>query len=211
VALFGRPEGGGPWGWRIEGHHLSLHFTLVGDRVASTPAFFGAHPARVRNGRQRGLRVLAHEEDLGRALFASLTPAQRARAQIAAEAPFDLVTAASRRVSLSRTEGIPAAELSDRQRGALLELVALYTGDLAPELADEHMARIRAAGIEKLHFAWAGSAEPGESHYYRVHGPTHLVEYDNRGGDHIHRVLRDLERDFGGELLAEHLERDHAR
>lgn len=206
VAIFGTP-GAGAWGWRFEGHHLSLNVTL-GREVATTPAFFGANPARVADGPARGLRVLAAEEDLGRALYASLTVEQRRRATFAASAPADIVTRASRRVALARFEGLPAADLTPEQRTALLRLIEVYAETFQPDFARAHLARIRAAGVERVYFAWAGDTAPGQSHYYRIHGPTHVIEYDNRGGDHIHTVFRDLEHDFGDGHLARHL-RDH--
>jgi hypothetical protein len=207
VALFGKP-GAPPWGWRFEGHHLSLHFT-IGGGVATTPAFLGANPARVGDGERRGLRVLAAEEDRGRAFYIALDPQQRRAATLSDTAPSDIVTEASRRVTLKRFEGLPAADMSDEQRAALMQLVQIYAENFQPELAAAHLDRIRSAGVERLHFAWAGSDRPGQSHYYRIHGPTHVIEYDNRGGNHIHTVFRDLENDFGDGLLARHLGRDH--
>ena len=211
VLLFGEPADAAPWGWRFEGHHLSLSFTQVGQEVASTPAFFGANPARVPSGPDRGLRVLAEEEDTGRALFAMLTAAQQERARIAGRAPDDIVTGNDRRARLARFEGLPAADMTPAQRDQLLRLIAVYTGNLHPDLARAHLARIEGAGIERVCFAWAGSVEPGRGHYYRIHGPTHLIEYDNRGGNHIHTVFRDLENDFGEDLLARHLREGHDR
>lgn len=208
LALFGDP-GKAPWGFRFEGHHLSLNFTQAGQAVSTTPAFFGANPAEVPSGPQKGLRVLAAEEDLARALLASLTDAQRKRAVIAATAPLDLVTEASRRAALASFEGLPAAEMTPPQRAALLRLAGVYAHNFPDDIAHGHLERIERAGVERLHFAWAGSAEPRQAHYYRIHGPTHLIEYDNRGGDHIHTVFRDLQNDFGDSLLAQHLQRGH--
>lgn len=208
LALFGDP-GKDPWGFRFEGHHLSLNFTQAGQAVSTTPAFFGANPAEVPSGPQKGLRVLAAEEDLARALLASLTDAQRKRAIIAATAPLDLVTEASRRAALASFEGLPAAEMTPPQRAALLRLAGVYAHNFPDDIARAHLTRIERAGVERLHFAWAGSAEPRQAHYYRIHGPTHLIEYDNRGGDHIHTVFRDLQDDFGDSLLAQHLQRGH--
>jgi hypothetical protein len=177
--------------------------------VATTPAFLGANPAEVPSGPRKGLRVLAVEEDLGRAFLASLTPAQRERAVIAATAPLDLVTEASRRAALASFEGLPAAEMTPAQRAALMRLLGVYAHNFPDDIAHGHLDRIERAGVERLHFAWAGSAAPKQSHYYRIHGPTHLIEYDNRGGDHIHTVFRDLQDDFGDSLLARHLQEGH--
>lgn len=209
LALFGEPGLEIPWGFRFEGHHLSLNLTAAGRALATTPAFLGANPAEVPSGPQKGLRVLAIEEDLGRAFLASLTPAQRKRAVISATAPLDLVTEASRRAVLAGFEGLPAAEMTPTQRAALMRLIGVYAHNFPNDIADGHLHRIERAGVERLHFAWAGSAAPKESHYYRIHGPTHLIEYDNRGGDHIHTVFRDLNDDFGDSLLARHLQEGH--
>jgi hypothetical protein len=209
LALFGEPGPKVPWGFRFEGHHLSLNVTAAGVAVATTPTFLGANPAEVPSGPRKGLRILAPEEDLGRAFLASLTPAQRKRAVIAAAAPLDLVTEASRRAALAGFEGLPAAEMTPTQRAALMRLVGVYAHNFPDDIAHGHLHRIERAGIERLHFAWAGSAAPKESHYYRIHGPTHLIEYDNRGGDHIHTVFRDLQDDFGDSLLARHLQEGH--
>ncbi len=209
VAVFGQPGAEGPWGWRFEGHHLSLNFTHAHGRVSSTPAFFGANPARVPSGRHRGLRVLAEEEDLGRALLVSLTDEQRRRAVLSSSAPSDIVTEASRRVSLDGFEGLPASQMTAEQRAALHKLIEVYVHNFQPELARGHLDRMEAAGLDRIHFSWAGGDRPGQSHYYRIHGPTHVIELDNRGGDHIHSVLRDLEHDFGDGLLARHLREHH--
>ncbi|WP_437689820.1 DUF3500 domain-containing protein [Sorangium sp. So ce176] len=209
VAVFGQPGPLGPWGFRFEGHHVSLNFTSAGRAVATTPAFLGANPAEVPSGPRKGLRVLAVEEDLGRAFLASLTPAQRQRAVIAPTAPPDLVTEASRRAALPGFDGLPAAEMTPTQRAALIRLLEVYARNFPDAVAQGHLRRIERAGVERLHFAWAGSAAPKQSHYYRIHGPTHLIEYDNRGGDHIHTVFRDLQDDFGDSLLAQHLQQGH--
>ncbi|WP_437623142.1 DUF3500 domain-containing protein [Sorangium sp. So ce1151] len=209
LALFGQPGHQAPWGLRFEGHHISLNFTSAGHAVATTPAFLGANPAEVPSGPRKGLRVLASEEDLGRAFLASLTPAQRQRAVIAPAAPLDIVTEASRRAALPSFDGLPAAEMTPAQRAALIRLLEVYARNFPDDVADGHLDRIARAGVERLHFAWAGSAAPKQPHYYRIHGPTHLIEYDNRGGDHIHTVFRDLQDDFGDSLLARHLQEGH--
>jgi len=157
VAVFGRPGSQAPWGWRFEGHHLSLNFTEAGGHIASTPAFFGANPARVGSGKNRGLRVLAAEEDLGSALFASLTDEQRGRAVLSRSAPSDIVTEASRRVSLAHFEGLPASAMTAEQRAALRRLIEVYVENLQPDLAREHLQRMEAAP------AWAASTSPGRA------------------------------------------------
>ncbi|HYE18391.1 MAG TPA: DUF3500 domain-containing protein [Tepidisphaeraceae bacterium] len=213
-SLFGKP--GDPkeaWGWRVEGHHFCANFTVVhGKGAAGGPAFFGTNPGEVRDGPKKGLRVLAEEEDLGRALVKSLTPDQQKKAIISATAYKDILTMADREAKLKAGfEGIPFGELTDGQKSAVTKLIDVYTARFRPELAADDVARMRAAGLEKIHFAWAGELEPGKGHYYRVHGPTFLIEYDNtqNNANHVHSVYRDLQNDWGGDLLKKHYEQSH--
>ena len=206
--VFGTPSDTTPWGWRFEGHHISLNFTSADGLTVSTPSFIGANPARVRTGAYAGWRLLANEEDIARALMASLTPEQRQRAIISDTAPRDIITGNQREVSLQRMEGLPASEMTADQLMLLRRLLAEYVGNAEPGIAESRYARIEEAGIGRLHFAWAGGLDVGGPHYYRIHGPTVLIEYDNTQSDanHIHSVWRDLENDFGEDLLRRHYE-----
>jgi hypothetical protein len=208
LALFGEPTAGTPWGWRFEGHHLSVNVThggSHGDVVA--PLFFGANPARVPAGPHKGLRILAAEEDVARALVTSFAPAVRARVVIAPETTNEIVTKNAPKVDGLSFDGVPAADMTPAQRTQLRTLIEVYAKRLSPREAASQLARIDAAGFDKVYFAWAGGLEEGQKHYYRVHGPTFLIEYDNsqNDGNHIHSIWRDLERDFGGDLLRQHL------
>lgn len=208
LALFGDPSPRAAWGWRFEGHHLSVNVThgaANGDVVA--PLFFGANPARVLSGPHQGLRILADEEDLGRALVTSLDQAARARAVIAPETTNDIVTKTAPRVDGLSFEGLPASAMTAAQRQQLRALIDVYARRLSPREASSQLARIEAAGFDALHFAWAGGLDVGAKHYYRIHGPTVLIEYDNsqNDGNHIHSIWRDLEHDFGGDMLRQHL------
>jgi hypothetical protein len=202
-SLFGDPAAP-PWGWRFEGHHLSLNVTRTARGTSYTPMFFGANPSRVPSGARAGWELLREEEHQGRAFLRSLDAAQRARAIISARAPSDIVTGTDRWLRLQRFEGLPASAMTERQRQALLELVLVYVRKAPQATADAEIGKIRRAGIEKLHFAWAGVAQPGQPHYYRIHGPTVLIEYDNTYGNHIHTVWRNPHGDFGDDLLARH-------
>ena len=207
-SVFGTPSPKQPWGWRVEGHHISLHFTVVnGTLVASSPTFFGSNPAEVREGPKKGLRILGAEEDAARALLESLDDGQRQQAIVNATAPNDMLTMANVDIKPLEPIGISAGALKPNQRDLLLKLVDVYTGYMAADLAAERNARLKKAGIEKIGFAWAGGVEKGRKHYYRVQGPTFLIEYDNtqNDGNHIHSVWRDFNGDFGRDLLREHL------
>lgn len=219
-SIFGTPTDTEPWAWRYEGHHISLNVTAApGSAPSMTPVFIGSNPHIVREGPFTGLSLLGTEETLGRQLLSMLDDTQAATATIAVEAPSDIVTGNARRVELDEYEGLAASDMSQAQRDALMQLVGEYLHNADPEIARAEMTRIHDAGVENLHFAWAGSAEPGEGHYYRIHGPTLLIEYDNvqGGANHVHSVWRDPENDFGEDLLrrhyeeADHHQQDHDR
>lgn len=207
MTFFGQPSKQDPWGWRFEGHHLSLNFTSAPNNDFSfTPAFMGSNPAEVRTGPYAGLRVLAMEEDLGRTLVNTFNEHQLSKAKIMDEAPWDIVTGTDREVLLEQITGLPASDMSELQRKLLWQIVEEYANNLKPETARVQLQRINAAGIDSLHFGWAGGLKRGEPHYYRIHGPTVLFEYDNVQNDanHIHTVWRDIENDFGKDLLRQH-------
>lgn len=207
-SIFGTPSNTETWGWRVEGHHVSLHFTVAGGRlVAGTPTFFGSNPAEVREGPSKGTRVLAREEDAARALLESLDASQVEKAIIDASAPGDIVTMNRLKVDPLSPEGLLASGLTTSQRALLVSLVDVYVGRMADDVAAEARARIEKAGWDRVAFAWAGSFERGKKHYYRVQGPTFLIEYDNtqNDGNHIHSVWREFNGDFGEDLLRDHL------
>jgi Protein of unknown function (DUF3500) len=214
VTIFGVPGPAAPWGWRLEGHHLSLNFTLVpGKPIAMTPAFLGANPAAVRSGPHQGLRTLAREEDLARALAQSTDMRQRPRMLIGGQSLGDIVSGPGRSERLAAPAGLPLAEMTGDQQTLTLRLVEEYARNMRAELAEVELRRVREAGLAQLHFAWAGSLEPGRAHYYRLHGPTLLIEYDNTQNEanHIHSVWHDPRNDFGLDLLRAHYEHGHHR
>jgi hypothetical protein len=209
VSVFGTPGAKGTWGWRVEGHHVSLNFTVInGTMVAATPQFFGSNPAEVREeGPKKGLRVLAEEEDTARALLTALDASQRSKAVINTVAPNDIVTHNALKADPQSPAGIPASQLQPAQREMLMKVIDSYSSAMAPDIAADRMAKLRQGGIENISFAWAGEAERGKKHYYRVQGPTFLIEFDNtqNDGNHVHSVWRDFNGDFGRDLLREHV------
>ncbi len=205
--VFGEPSAKGTWGWRYEGHHVSLHWTsLKGKIIASSPQFLGSNPGEVRSGPQKGTRVLAVEEDLGRALIKSLNEAQRKIALVSDKAPGDILTAASRKAGIQEDTGIPYRELNKEQQGLFLTLLEEYATVQVEEIAKQRLDAVRKAGLDTVKFAWMGGTEKGQPHYYRIQGATFLIEYDNTQNDanHIHTVWRDFKGDFGLDLLALH-------
>ena len=210
-SIFGDPSSKGTWGYRVEGHHVSLHFTVVDGKVASSPTFFGANPAEVREGPRKGLRVLGKEEDLGRALLTSLTPAQKKIAIVSPKAYADILTEASRQAALKgQPSGLQASQLTTAQMKLLANLLDEYVENLPEDLAQSRREQIAKAG-KTLYFAWAGVEEKGGPHYYRIQAPTFLVEYDDtqNGANHIHTVWRDFDGDWGLDLLKMHYDSGH--
>jgi hypothetical protein len=207
-SVFGTPSASGAWGWRVEGHHVSLRFTVVkGMAVSSAPAFLGTNPAEVREGEKKGLRVLGAREDAARALLESLNPTQKTAAIINATAPGDILTMNKNDITPLEATGVSSASLTPKQRELLMQLIDTYTSIMEADIASERRAALEKAGLDKILFAWAGETERGKKHYYRIQGPTFLVEYDNtqNDGNHVHSVWRDFNGDFGRDLLREHL------
>ena len=210
ISIFGEPGEKGAWGWRVEGHHLSLNFTIKdGQMVRATPSFMGSNPGEVREGPLAGLRVLSAEEELGRELVRSLTPGQLKAAMVAEAAPKDILTAAAKKAEALTPAGLPDSELNDKQKAVLARLIDEYLGRMRPDVAQEAREEIQKSG--PLHFGWAGGLERGQPHYYRVQGKTFLLEYDNtqNGANHVHSVWRSFDGDFGRDLLGEHLRDAH--
>jgi len=207
VSIFGTP-GKSPWGWKFEGHHISLNFTIVGDApVVIAPNFFGSNPAVVRDGPKKGLRALAAEEDAGRELLNAFTAEQRATVIYETTAPRENLTAENREAKPLDAAGIAAAVMTPAQRRLLEKVIDVYLSRVAPEVAQARLAALQKAGFDKIMFGWAGVTEVGGPHYYRVQGPTFLIEYDNtqNNANHIHAVWRDFNGDFGRDLIREHL------
>lgn len=211
VSIFGEP-GGKSWSWTFEGHHLSMNFTIAeGKIVSATPNFFASNPAEVREGPRAGLRVLASEEDVARSLVQSLDEAQKKKAVVAAEAPEDILSAAETKIDPFENAGIPFGELNADQQKALQTLIKVYVERAREEFSDAELAQIEQAGHDKIVFAWLGGTEKNQPHYYRVQGPTFLLEYANtqNGANHVHAVWRDFKGDFGRDVLREHYQAFH--
>ena len=208
LTIFGEPSMDSPWGWRYEGHHFSLNVTVAGGMITTTPTFMGANPAEVREGAFAGWELLHEESKLGFQLIHSLSPDQRTQAIIADTAPRDIITGNQREAILDTYEGLPFSEMSSSQQDLLILLLGAYVHNLNPILATRELNRIHEAGLNNLYFAWAGSLSPERGHYYRIHGPQTLIEFDNtqNNANHIHTVWRDFSNDFGRDVLRLHYE-----
>jgi hypothetical protein len=240
-SFFGEPHLEQTWGWRMVGHHVSLNFTIIdGTYVAPTPLLFGAEPAEFGV-----FKPLKDDEDRGFELLDSFSATQRQRAIIHDIAPPDFVTRVVMKLGdveipgdhefgfddyviseqdrqalkwiRDEAKGLPGDDMDREQFRRFEQLIAAYINRLPEEVADKHLARVRASGLEHFTFAWAGHTQRGKPHYYRVQGPACLVEFENAQigaglpgqGNHIHTVWRDPDNDFGDDLLMRHYAEDH--
>ncbi len=203
-SIFGDPAAGATWGYRVEGHHVSLHYLVAGGRVVAAPSFFGANPREIREGPRKGWRTLDREEDLARDLLLSLNDKQRNEAIVADKAYPDILTGAERKAVIeNQPAGLRLGEMNGEQRAKIAGIVALYAAKMPEEVERHRLQQFEDAG-ENVWFAWAGSAERDDPHYYRIRTERFLIEYDctQNGANHIHSVWRDFEGDFGFDLLA---------
>jgi hypothetical protein len=212
--IFGSPDAKSVWGWRLDGHHLSFSFSSDEDKVVSgTPGFMGANPAVVLTGPEKGLEILKEENELAFEFLQRLDENQLKKAVIEDVAPGDIITGNSRKATMEDPRGIRYDELKPEAKAIFIKLLSLYIHRYTHLFAESMMHDVEQAGMENLVFAWAGSREsgPGHQRYYRIKGPTIIVEYDNtqNNGNHVHTVVRDLKNDFGGDVLLKHYKNSH--
>lgn len=206
LSFFGTPAETGTWGWRLEGHHVSLNYTVKDGKVASsTPEFFGANPGTIEAGLGRQIRVLGAEEDIARSILKLCNEEQKKLAWIDMAAPDDLRTGGATGTNpvasqpeASAPVGLSAAKMSNDQKKLLSELLSEYLRNMPGDVEKERRAAIEAGGLDKIHFAWWGDADQHKRHYYRVQGPTFLIEYNNtqNNANHVHSMWRNLGGDF---------------
>jgi hypothetical protein len=213
--IFGNPSSNSIWGWRFEGHHISFNFSFNKKMLVSgTPGFMGSNPAIVLNGPMAGKQVLKDESDKGFSLIQSLNEMQLKKAIIDTVAFKDILTFDKRKALLGEPEGIKYSELSKIQQSLMLQLIRVYLHRYRHDFAEKMMKDIQKEGLDNIWFAWAGYTRPeiGKGSYYRVQGPTLVIEYDNtqNNANHVHSVVRDLKNDFGGDLLLEHYKKGHS-
>ncbi len=215
IVFFGSTVSGQPWSWRFEGHHLSLSFTVVPNHgIAVTPAFMGANPATVPDSHEHaGFKALGPEEANGFRLLHSLFDDQRATALIASESFGDILSGPGREGRLQQRVGLALGDMTAAQRQQALTLIEAYVKNVHPELVKRELDSLMSAGIDTIHFAWAGSQHPGRPHYYRLHGPKLVIEYDNtqNGANHIHAVWHAPTNHLGQDLLRAHYETSHRK
>lgn len=204
VSIFGTPSKTGKWGWRIEGHHMSLNFTLEGGKVVSaTPFMFGANPAEVKAGKHKGTVPLPESMQPFRDLLAALD--EDGRKMALQPKSFPEIKEAEATPTVGPPVGLPAAKMSEAQKKLLWTLIEGYANRMPAEVAAYELAAIKKEGVDKVHFAYGGGdGTPGKPYTYRVQGPTFVIEFLNEQADsaknpanHIHSAWRNIKGDFG--------------
>ncbi|TWT34183.1 DUF3500 domain-containing protein [Blastopirellula retiformator] len=208
VTIFGQPKADARWGFSFEGHHLSLNFVVEGNAViSSTPQALCTNPAELKETYSekfpRGYRILKQEETVGFELVNNLSPEQAKVALIAAKAPAEIRNPGKTHAPNDAPVGIAAKDLSGSQQQSLRSLIDVYCAAMPADVAAARRKQIEDAGFDKVHFAWAGATKPGVGHYYRVQGPTFVIELVNTQPDvagnianHVHCIFRDMAGDF---------------
>jgi hypothetical protein len=212
-AFFGSPEDS-IWGFKLEGHHLSVNFTFAPKQLSVTPFFVGTDPAEYDNSEYAGYRVLGQEEDLGIKLIHLLSPDQQKKAIKTSAVPGDIITAAESGRRLVENWGITGAEMNNEQKIVLQYIIREYVFNLEYEKATDEYNKILKAGIDKVYFGWIGATDEMKPHYFVLNGPTFLIEFDNNGGprngaNHIHTIWREKGKEYGGDVLREHYLKEH--
>ena len=206
VAVYGNPGKDSIWGWKFSGHHAALNFTIVNNHLAFAPFFFGVYPAEIKDGADKGKRIIKDEEDLGFELINLLTEKQKETALFQLKAFSDIVTTNAQQVGPLRPVGILAREMTHEQKTILNKLIVAYLSSMPNEIAQLRMKKVSSEDMDAIRFGWAGGEVQGKPHYYRIQGNTFLIEFDNtqNNANHIHTVWRDFNSDFGTDLLREH-------
>lgn len=206
AAIYGHPNKDSVWGWKFSGHHLALNFTIVNDKIAYAPFFFGVSPAEIKDGINKGKRIIKDEEDIAFELMNSLSAIQKQKAVFQLQAFPEIVTTNAQQVAPLTPVGLLAKDMTSTQKIILNRLIVAYLSSMPKQIAEARIKRIAAEDMNEIRFGWAGGLTPGAPHYYRIQGKTFLIELDNtqEKANHIHTVWRDFNGDFGADLLREH-------
>lgn len=214
LAIFGTPSMDNQWGWRFEGHHLSLNFAVGNGEVSVTPTFFGASPAQIRTGTMAGFRSQDYVHNAGYTLINALSDNQRETAVADGNPPFDILSGTLNRPQENWNDwkslpmGIAVNSLEPMQKVLVQKIIDEVITVYRPEISSSYLNQI---DINDLSFTWLGSTEAGEAHYWRLDGPDFFFEYDlvQGNGNHVHAVWRSKKGDFGADLLMQHRQESH--
>jgi hypothetical protein len=201
ITIWGQPDD--PyWGWRFEGHHLSLNITVSPEGINATPIFMGSHPAVVPEGPMAGAENLFKETSLGWRLLESMTDAQRKQTVLSDQIPQGAILINTGNEPEAKTvTGIAVSSLNAEQQQLAWQIINCYVENLTPSLAKQYTDLIREKAWPLLHFIWMGSTQKGKPAYYRLQSSSgFIIEYCTRQLEipHIHTLWHWLPGDFGG-------------
>ena len=206
ISIFGKPSIKTTWGWRLEGHHLSLNCTLVeGQAFSITPSFWGASPVRVTNGKYTGMALFEQEQEISLKLVNSLSDSQKRKSELGSGHGSEAVSQVSRE-EYQNLPGIGFFQLSEGQQKMLEQIVLLFAEKYRPEIVKKINNRKKIFDPFTLRFSYIFSSR-GYISYFCIITSEYLIEFDNQGGNHIHAAWRDFDGDFGRDLIGEHLKR----
>ncbi|MCW3115775.1 MAG: hypothetical protein JWR18_4171 [Segetibacter sp.] len=216
IVFFGNPVNDTAWGYKLEGHHLSLNFTFYNQKLSVTPMFVGTDPAEYPILEYAGWRVLSKEEDFGLKLINALSAAQKKTATMSTAVPADIITAAESGKRYIDYWGIKGAALNKEQQEIMKGIIREFVFNLAYDKASEEYDKILKAGIQNVYFGWIGPYDETKAHYYVLNGPTFLIEFDNNSGprrsaNHIHSIWREKGNEYGEDLLKKHYQAEHRK
>jgi len=205
IALIGTPSETDAWQWQWGGHHVMVNATVVGPNIALTPSFIGCQPCTYTDANGNTVRPLGDIEDEAFALVNSLDDTQK-QAAVLGDAVIDLVLGPGQDGKTIQPEGLPASQMTADQQADLLTLISQYAGLINDEDAAAHMAEIQST-LDQTYFVWYGPTTAGSAAYFRVTGPTLVIEFSPQqmGGDaanHIHGIYRDPTNDYGAKYTS---------
>jgi hypothetical protein len=214
LAILGSPASGEPWGWQLDGHHLTVSAFVCGDQLVVTPTFMGSEPVYARSGKYAGVSVFQTEEALGLAAMKALDLAAQQKATIGTKIPKDVYAGSTFDNLVMPYQGICYREMSESQQRAVMRLVEHYVGWLRPEHAACKLAEV-SAHLSETYFGWIGEHTETSVFYYRLHSPVVLIEFAHQAGvalvnpeptrGHIHTIVRTPNgNDFGQALLQQY-------
>jgi hypothetical protein len=208
LSLFGSPSTNRNWGWRFEGHHLSLNCTLVDGKLFSvTPSFWGSSPVRTNHWDGHEIEVFEDEQKLSLSLVESLTEGQKIKAELnRSNGP--RATPKVSREDFQNDQGLPFSELNSKQQELLRRLIFAFAQKYRPEILDQVDQRKPIMDTNAIRFSYRPTSKPYIS-YFRILSNEYLIEYDNQGGNHIHAAWRDFDGDFGRDLIKQHLTKEN--
>ncbi len=200
LAFLGAPSTTAPWMLQFGGHHLAINLTMAGSGASMTPSLPAAQPATYTiEGRE--IRPLGRENDKAFALINALDAAQKGQAILPYRVS-DLVLGPGQDGRVIQPEGLRASLLSAAHQAQLLELIREWAGIVTNAFAEARMAEIR-SNLPQTYFAWSGPTTNGSVAYFRIQGPTLVIEYAPQNSvDHIHTIYRDPTNDYGAKIVA---------